>query len=160
MKSPDRFPDEEKPKTSEPTPEEIEKEEEERYQLFLRDHPEEEMVVPDEVREDCQKYVASLRETLRIVKEKFPVAELNAILTEEQALNNPIRESGKITLELFLGSLDFLRKYTNITADVYNELHAQYVIFSRAVGVINKGLVNHELDLRPPDHPKQTPELY
>ena len=77
-----------------------------------------------------------------LLKEEI-LGVLNAIETEEEALNSKERESAKKALIPIVDKIKFLDRRTNITEDELDELRKKYKIISDAVGFINGGKVNH-----------------
>ncbi|MDP3726309.1 MAG: hypothetical protein Q8R36_03880 [bacterium] len=92
---------------------------------------------------DCRPLIAELEATISPFMGKEIFATLHAIKTGEEALNNRERESAKQALISILSQLKTLEEKTNITAGEYDELYEKYQILCHAVGIINRGAVDH-----------------
>ena len=67
------------------------------------------------------------------------VVELDAAVAAE----HPVREPARQALILIQQLLKKIEEQTNIDDASFAKLHNEYIKFSRAVGVINKGIVDH-----------------
>lgn len=142
-------------------------EELEMYEAFMAAHPD--VILPPEEKREPTEEIAEFQRLvtefevehppeklfaitdLRVVEDmrKVPLTELeeflhSANLTEEEVQNNLIREAARKALGPILSKLNILKEETNITPDAYDELYTKYKHFSRAVGIINAGKVDHE----------------
>ncbi len=122
------------------TPEQ--REEDEQLKAWLAMHPEIEH--PAEVKES-RIGIAAFEEMVSMFEAQHPVEELMAIaeLTPEQAPHHRTREAARLDLEPIVQHLNFLKKETDISEEKYEELRQKYKRLSRAVGIINKGKVDH-----------------
>lgn len=77
-----------------------------------------------------------------LLKEEI-LGVLNAIKTEEEALNSEEREFAKKALTPLVDKMKFLDRRTNISEEELEELRKKYKIISHAVGFINRGKVDH-----------------
>ena len=113
------------------------------YEAYMADHPE--VIVPQENLRDPEKEIAEFNTLIADFEQTHNIAELYAIteLTPEDAPNHPTRELARKSLEPLLSLLGVLKKETNIAREKYEELQAKYRYLSRAVGIINKGVVDH-----------------
>ena len=69
---------------------------------------------------------------------------LNSLEIEEEARGNEERRSANEALTLIFKKLNFLKDETNISDEKYRDLYVKYKILSRAVGIINNGVVDHK----------------
>jgi len=102
-------------------------------------------VVPEKERRDCSQEIIELQNLFTEFASDHSLNELYAIinLTAEDALNHPVRESARKDLAPIVARLNILKQETNITAERYDELQAQYENLSKAVGIINGDKVRH-----------------
>jgi len=119
------------------------KEEREMHENWLRIHPEYENV-PESLRE-CASEVAEFEAMIASFELSHPLAELMSIveLTQADAPYHPVREPARLALALILKSLNVLKDETDISKDEHDRLKLEYKRLSRAVGVINNGIVDH-----------------
>jgi hypothetical protein len=130
---------------TEPTPEELELQEQERqYAQYMSDHPDVE--IPKEELRECGPEIAELEEMLALFESTHSLAELNLIvdLTPEEAPKHPVRESARVALIPIITKLNILKRETNISAEKYGEIKAKCRRLSNAVGMINKNIVDHD----------------
>lgn len=75
----------------------------------------------------------------------YPLDELFAIvdLSASPDYKHPLRDLAKKALNPILAKLDALREDTSVTAEEYEELEKQWKILSNAVGMVNRGMVDH-----------------
>ena len=123
--------------------EDLTDEEIEIYEAYMTDHPE--VVIPQEGLRDPEKEIAELEVLITHFKRSHNFEELNAIteLTPEDAPNHPTREPARKDLNPIVALLNILERETSITKERWVELRAKYGVLSRAVGIINKGIVDH-----------------
>jgi len=111
-------------------------------------------LLEEEKQEQPGRYEASLMESgphieeletilAPFIKEDVLVV-LGAIETEEEAENSTERSSAGEALISILNKLHFLEEKTDITVEKYNDLHKKYKILCRAVGIINRRVVDHD----------------
>lgn len=129
-----------------PTPEELElQEQEERYALYMKNHPD--VVIPPENLRESGPEVAQLEEMLVAFESTYSLEELHAItdLTAEEAPKHPIRAPAKEALGHIVAKLHTIKHETNVSLQKYEELRARYRQLNYAVGLINKdGKVDHD----------------
>ncbi len=113
------------------------------YEFYMANHPEVE--IPIEDREDHRERAGVLDDLLVQFERDFDLQKLFAItdLTPEEASSHPIREPAKKALAQIVSDLKFLKKESDIPADVYEALEQRYQSLSRAVGVISGNTVDH-----------------
>jgi len=132
---------------TEPSPEEKrlqeEREEAEWLAEWLADHPE--SVIASEDRRESGPEIAELEQMFASFEWSHQVARLYEIrhLTRDEASRHPIREPARVALIPIIEKLTVLKKETNISSKAYEELEAKCKYFSNAVGMINKGQVDH-----------------
>ncbi len=121
----------------------LSQEEIEKYEAYMADHPEE--VTPPEKLRDYKEIAWATEKALMWCEENFPIAELFAItnLTPAEAPNHPTREPARKSLINIVTALKVLKEETNIPEDEYDALNTRYRQLSRAVGIINNGVVDH-----------------
>jgi len=129
------------------TPEEIkskqEKEENERCEQFMKDHPEL-FAVPDKLRE-CGPEIAEFEALVASFESAHSLEALHEIveLTVEQALAHPVRQPAKEALDPIVKKLNALKNETDISDEKYAELKAKYRRLSQAVGMLNGNKLDH-----------------
>ncbi len=135
---PDQLAIEANPKTREAT-----KEEEERNELFIKTHPEA-FDIP-ETKLECEPEIAKFKEMIASFEAKHSLEELHAItdLTPEEAPKHPLREPARVAIIPIDAQLKKIKEETNITPEQYEEMRAEYKRLTRAIGMINKGKVDH-----------------
>ena len=74
---------------------------------------------------------------------KHDLDELSAILSVEDVSSANGRDSAKLDLVAIHETLRYLLDNTNITTEKYNELDGKFNVLSKAVGIINRGRVEH-----------------
>ena len=131
---------EKKPKAGEKTSQE----EEELYEKYMEDHPEA-VIVREDLRE-CAPEIAEFEGMITSFELTYPLEALLLIvnLTPKEAPKHPIREPAKNALIPILEKLNTLGRETNISPEKYEELEAQYMRLSRAVGFVNNNKVDHK----------------
>lgn len=92
---------------------------------------------------ECGPHIEELEAMLILHLREEVLVVLDTIKTKEEALNSQKRKSVKDALIPILEKLTVLREKTNITDDQYDKLYEKYKILSRAVGIINSGMVDH-----------------
>jgi hypothetical protein len=102
-------------------------------------------VLPED-RLDCESSIVEFETMLAEFEAAHDLEALHAIthLSPEEAPNHLIREPAKKGLNPIVAKLNFLEEKTNITEARYDELRAKYKKLSRAVGMISRGIVDHE----------------
>lgn len=104
-----------------------------------------EQATPQVDRKECGPEVAELEKMFSDFEANHSTDELLLItdLTPEDAPNHPTREPAKIAVGEICNKLRTLEKETNIDAAKYQELNDRYRTLSRAVGILNNGVVDH-----------------
>ena len=133
---------------TEPTPEELlkqqeEREEDERLADWLERHPE--PVVVQKNADECGPEIGEYLELITSFELNHSLEDLHAItdLTPQEAPNHPIREPARVALIPIVEKLKELRKQTSISDKELEEINAAYKRCSQAVGMINKNKVDH-----------------
>jgi len=118
-------------------------EESEAYLKYMATHPE--IVVSQENLRDPEKEIAEFETLITNFEKSHNLEELNAIteLASEDAPNHTERELARKELSPIVALLNIIKRETTITEEKHEELKAKYKILSRAVGIINKGIVDH-----------------
>ena len=113
------------------------------YEAYIIDHPEVE--IPEESLRDPEKEITEFETLITSFEQSHNLEELNSIkeLTSEDAPNHPIRERARKDLNPIVALLNLLKKETAITEEKHEELKKKYKHLSQAVGIINKGIVDH-----------------
>jgi hypothetical protein len=132
-----------------PTPEELKlkerQEEDERCAQFEKDHPE--LFKVTEAKRDSGPEIVSLEGMIASFEVTYSLEELHAIdvLMPKDAPSHPLRQPAKIALEPIVALMNVLKEETDISAENYAALRAQYKRLSQAVGMINgiTGKVDH-----------------
>jgi hypothetical protein len=77
---------------------------------------------------------------------EHPVAELYGIidLTPYDAPLHPTREPARLALIPLVAKLNILENETDISEETFNSIKEKYKYYSRAVGMISGGKVDHE----------------
>lgn len=101
--------------------------------------------VPQENRRECGPEVAEYEDLLASFEQTHNLEQLHAIieLTPEDAPKNQLREPARLALYPIVTLLNTLKKETNIMTAKHDELKEQYMKLSRAVGMINNNMVDH-----------------
>ncbi|MFA7192003.1 MAG: hypothetical protein WC089_01740 [Candidatus Paceibacterota bacterium] len=122
----------------------LEKEGDERCADWLARFPEK--VVSPEDRREAGPEIVEFENMIADFESRHSLAELNSIidLKSEDAPSHPIREPARLALIPVVALMNTLKNETNITEEKHQELKSQYKILSRAVGMINKGKVDHD----------------
>jgi len=114
-----------------------------RYEAYIASHPE--VVIPLESRRNPEKEIAEFLALVATFERAYNLKELYSIseLTPADAPNHPFREPARKDLCPIVTVLDVLKKETKIADERLEELKAVYKKLSRAVGIINNGIVDH-----------------
>jgi hypothetical protein len=113
------------------------------YEAYMTVHPET-PVSPEDLR-NPEEETAELEALIANFEQAHDIEGLRAItnLTPEEAPRHPTREPARKDLVPIVGLLNALKEETNIPEEKYEELKARYRNLSRAVGLINGGVVDH-----------------
>ena len=98
-----------------------------------------------EGRVECGPMIIELEARIEKFEAAHDLAAMHAIknLTSEEAPNYPDRESAKEDLKPIVVLLNSLEDETNITKEKLDELKGKYRKLSQAVGMINRGILDH-----------------
>jgi len=94
---------------------------------------------------ECGPYVEEFEEMLIPLLEEEFLAVLNTIETEKEAEDSEERKFAKEALVPITERMNFLRARTDIEEEKFEKLYKKYETISRAVGMKNKGLINHNI---------------
>lgn len=94
---------------------------------------------------ESEPLVAELEALFDAFEAKHPVDELFLItdLEAKDAPKHPVRHPANMDLIPIVRKLEDLRTKTDISADKLAKLQAKYKRISQAVGIINRGRVDH-----------------
>lgn len=129
------------------SPEEKKKQQEKEDDEFLADyfarHPE--IIISPEDRREAGSEIAEFENIIALFESKHSLESLHSItdLTPQEAPNHILREPARVALIPIVALLNTLENETNISKNKYEELKAEYMRLSRAVGIINKNKVDH-----------------
>jgi hypothetical protein len=114
------------------------------YEAYMAEHPEPEIAEEDPT--EHEKKVTELETLCANFEATHDIKALYEILTLDpnEAPNHPTREPARVALNPIRALLNSLGKSSNISPKKLEELRAKYKYFSRAVGMINHGKVDHE----------------
>lgn len=127
------------------SPEELEKLAGESFlEHYIQTHPDKFQDIPLENRREHETERAAFESMINDFESNYPLEDLLAILTAEEAMNHPLRESAKKALMPICEQLNILKDETNISEGVYENLKMRWKKISDAVGYINSGKVRHE----------------
>lgn len=120
-----------------------EEEMEAEYQSYMERHPV--VVTLESGKREARPEIALLEGLLETFETTHSFEALHQIieLKPEDVANYPEREAAKKDLEPIVRTLNTLRDETNISRERYLELKERYMLSSRAVGIINNGIVDH-----------------
>lgn len=121
-------------------------EEEELAEWFKTETQYAHIEIAKEKRRECAPEIAEFDAMIVSFESMYPLAELHSIteLTREEAEMHPVREPARVALIPIFEKLKSLFEQTNISNNTYIELDEKYRILSRAVGMINKNIVDHD----------------
>jgi len=102
------------------------------------------MVAEKETKSNSSPHIKDLESMFEIFLKEELLKNLNAIKTEEEALNSKERDFAKQGLPVMISKLKTLRKETDITNEEYSRMQDKYKILANAVGTINRGMVDHD----------------
>ncbi|MCK9344767.1 MAG: hypothetical protein M0P64_01420 [Candidatus Pacebacteria bacterium] len=107
---------------------------------WLNDHP-----VQVETKKGCEQGVVEFENMVAEFEATYSLDELFAIidLTSDPDRKHPLRDPAKEALKPIFAKLKEIKDGTDITDDKYEELKTQWKKLSNAVGMINKGIVDH-----------------
>ena len=112
------------------------------YEQFMRNNPD--VKVPDEERLEHVGGIRIAEIHFEFFEKSVDIEALYATQTKEETENNANREVAKELIKPMLKMIQRLKAESDIPEDVYDELFERYIYYSRAIGVINNGMVDHE----------------
>lgn len=131
-----------------PNLEEINKQRKEQYYAelladYFERHPET-IIAPEDLREAGPE-IAQFQNMITLFESTHSLSELNSIidLTPSETPEHPIRQPAKVALIPINALLNTLKKETNISIEKHKDLKNEYMRLSRAVGMINNNIVDH-----------------
>ena len=94
---------------------------------------------------ECEPEITEIEAMFAVFEKSHNLEELLAItnLEAKDAPKHPTREPARIDLNPIVSKLRFIKNETNITESKLEELKTRYQKLSQAVGIINKGVVDH-----------------
>ena len=107
---------------------------------WLSDHP-----VQVETKKGYEQGVAEFENMIALFEVKYPLEELFAIvdLTSDPERQHLLRDPAKEALKPIFEKLNEIKEGTTISDEGYEELKAKWKKISNAVGMINRGIVDH-----------------
>ena len=127
------------------TPEQLRKlEDDALLKRYEEANPEKFVVVEPEKRRDCEPEIAEFERMMAEFVQAYSLEALRSILTAEEALRNPVRESAKLALIPLCAKRNFLKNETDIDPERFAGLNIQWKKISNAVGLIHNGEVRHD----------------
>lgn len=125
--------------------EDQEKRGDEMLEAYLSKHKEE-MSEPEEKLSEMEKAekLEELEKMFSDFEGDFPLDELFAINTKEEALESPLREDARKRLSPLYTFIKELKKEADITNEEKEKIKERWEKISLAVGFINSGKVRHE----------------
>lgn len=107
--------------------------------------PTQEVLETPEAKLECGPEIAKFEEMVVSFEAEHSLEELHAIidLTPEEAPKHPLREPARVALIPIVTQLNKLKQETDIAPEKYEEMRAKYKRLSQAIGMINKGKVDH-----------------
>lgn len=111
--------------------------------VLFEEEKKEREVAPRAHLKDCEPRIKDFEASLVAFESRHDLEALLAIQTEEEAVESEARKAAQKDLPSIMSQLDRLKAETNITNDRYVELDDRYRRLYRAVGVINRGRVDH-----------------
>jgi len=100
--------------------------------------------IEKETKSNSSPLIKDLEAMFEIFLKEELLKNLNAIKTEEEALNSKERDFAKQGLTGMISKLKILGKGTDITNEEYSRMQDNYKILANAVGTINRGMVDHD----------------
>jgi hypothetical protein len=118
-------------------------EQEERYQHYMETHPDVE-IPPGSLKESGPE-IDEFEKLIAAFEDNNSLEELHQIinLTPQEAPFNVARERAKAALGPIVEKLNSIKRETDISKSRHDELKAEYMRLSRAVGIINNNRVDH-----------------
>ena len=95
---------------------------------------------PEAERRDYETGVAEFQRLIDDFEAKYPLDQLNTItyLTQEDAPNHPLREPARQAIIPIYKLLNDLKYKTNIPTTRHDELKAEYLRLSKAIGYVER----------------------
>lgn len=107
---------------------------------WLADHP-----VQVETKKGCEQLIIEFESMISDFEATYSLLELNAIvdLSADPDRKHPLRDPAKKALGPIFAKLTVLKNETTLSDEKYDELNRKWEILSNAVGLVNKGMVDH-----------------
>lgn len=107
---------------------------------WLADHP-----VQVETKKGCEQLIIEFESMISDFEATYSLLELNAIvdLSADPDRKHPLRDPAKKALGPIFAKLTVLKNETTLSDEKYDELNRKWKILSNAVGLVNKGMVDH-----------------
>lgn len=101
--------------------------------------------LPPEQRREAGPEIAQLEELMATFEATHSLPDLHAItdLIFNEAMNHPVRRPAELALRQISDLHQKLIEQTNISSEEAQRLREKYRPFSRAVGIVNHGKVDH-----------------
>ena len=117
-------------------------EEMEIYRQWMADHPE---TFTQSKTEVVEKEIEEFNNMVTAFEAAYPLDEWFAIvdLTTDPDRKHPLRDPAKEALKPIFAKLNALKNETTISDEKYEELKSKWKVLSNAVGMVNKGMVDH-----------------
>ncbi|MGB2580776.1 MAG: hypothetical protein WBC83_03715 [Minisyncoccia bacterium] len=107
---------------------------------WLSDHP-----VQVETKKGPEEKIVEFENMVADFEATYSLDQLNAIvdLSSDPERKHPLRDQAKEALKPIFAKLKALKEETTASSDVLEELTIKWKLLSRAVGMVNKGMVDH-----------------
>ncbi|MFA5997037.1 MAG: hypothetical protein WC791_00955 [Candidatus Paceibacterota bacterium] len=107
---------------------------------WLSEHP-----IRVETKKGPEQAVIEFENMVADFETTYSLEELNAItdLTADSERKHPLRDPAKEALKPIFAKLKYLKEGTTISEKEYEELKSKWKTLSNAVGIVNKGIVDH-----------------
>jgi len=94
---------------------------------------------------ECEEKIAEYETLIADFEAEHDLEALHAIveLTPDDAPHNELREPARLGLFPIVKLMNFLESQSNVSRERFEELKQNYKKLSRAVGMINRGIVDH-----------------
>lgn len=115
--------------------------------LTLFEEEENEMREMQNSKEDaieCGPYITDIELIMNPFMTKESLASLRSLKTQEEAVVSQERKLANKALGSIMKKLNYLQDETNIADEQHDDLYKKYRILFNAVGMINRGMVDHD----------------